>query len=166
MISVTIHRKTLEKHEACKAGLALYDAIAAMLPESDARRDRRIRIANWTPLHSIWAYAAGYGAFAQWLEVRGIIPHADLSRAHLYGAYLYGVNLSGANLSRANLSRADLSRANLYGVNLYGANLYGANFYGANLSGAYRGSSSPIPGWRTLATGYVERETASTEAAQ
>lgn len=65
MISVTIHRKTLEKHEACAAGLALYDEIAALLPDSDARRDRRIRIANWTPLHSIWPYAAGCGALAR-----------------------------------------------------------------------------------------------------
>lgn len=128
MISVTIHRKTLEKLEACKDGLALYDAIAALLPETDARRDRRIRIANWTPLHSIWPYVAGYGSLARWLEDRGIVP-----RAYLRGADLRGAYLSGADLSRANLR-------------------------GADLLSAYRGSSSPIPGWRTASSGYLERE--------
>ena len=34
MISVSIYRSTLVKHEACANGLALYDAIAAMLPET------------------------------------------------------------------------------------------------------------------------------------
>lgn len=131
MISVSIWRKTLEKHEACAGGLALYAAIAAQLPESDPRRDRRIRIADWTPLHAIWPYAAGYGAFARWLEERGLIPRA----------YLAGANLARANLAGANLARADLA-------------------------GAYRGASPPIPGWRTLETGYLVRETATSEAAQ
>src|SRR5690606_30205424 len=98
MITVTIHRKTLERHGACAEGRALYDQIAASQPESDARRSRRIKIANWTRLHSIWPYAAGYSAFARWLEERGIIPRVDFS----------GANLSHVSLSCANLSRADL----------------------------------------------------------
>ncbi len=197
MITVTIHRKTLERHGACAEGLALYDAIAARLPESDARRDRRIKI-NWTRLHSVWPYVAGYGLFARWLEARGIIPRADffganLSHVNLSNADLSGVDLSAANLSRADLSCAtlsgatlsgadlscadlsgatlscanlhsadlsgvDLSGANLSRANLSGARLHGATLSHANLHGAYRGSSSPIPGWRTLANGYLERE--------
>ena len=40
-----------------------------------------------------------------------------------------------------------------------GANLDGANLYGANLYGAYRGQNQPpIPGWHTLASGYLERD--------
>ncbi len=57
--------------------------------------------------------------------------------------YLYGANLSGANLERANLSGANLERANLSG---------------ANLERAYRGSSTAVAGWRTSATGYLERD--------
>jgi len=183
MISVTIHRKTLEKHGACADGLALYDAIAAMLPEDDARRHKRIRIANWTPLHSIWPYAAGCGSFARWLEDRGIIPRANLAGADLRGAYLRGANLAGAdlrgadlrgadldgaylrgaslagaNLDGANLAGANLAGANLDGAYLAGANLAGANLDGAYLDGAFRGLSAPVPGWRTLASGYLERE--------
>jgi hypothetical protein len=188
MITVTIHRETLEHHRACAEGLALYDQIAALQPESDTRRDRRIKIANWTRLHSIWPYVAGYSGFARWLEAQGIIPRADfsgadlshvnlhgadlsganlsyanLSRANLHGAYLFGAYLSGAYLSRAdlsgaNLSCADLSGAGLSGADLSGADLSGANLFRADLSGAYRGASPAIPGWRTLATGYLERE--------
>ncbi len=93
MISVSIYRSTLVKHEACRNGLALYDAIAALLPEADKRRRRRIRIANWTPLHFIWLVQTGFG---MWLAGRNLIPIANL----------YGANLSGANLERANLERA------------------------------------------------------------
>jgi hypothetical protein len=183
MITVTIHRKTLERHGACPEGLALYDAIAA--------RTDCITIAEWTPLHSIWPYVAGYGAFARWLEARGIIPRVDFSGANLSHVNLSCANLSCANLSRANLSRAvlscanlsravlscanlrganlyvaDLSGANLYGADLFRANLSGANLSGANLYGAYRGASPAIPGWRTLATGYLEREEEVTRAAE
>ncbi len=63
MITVTIYRKTLTSRDACTSGLALYDQIAALLPESDARRGRRIRIAKWTPLQSIPA-----DAWHQWRE--------------------------------------------------------------------------------------------------
>lgn len=118
MISVPIWRKTLVRNDACKEGLALFDAIAAQQPETDARRLERIRIARWTPLHQIWGWVAS-APFAQWMEHKGLIPRADLSRADLSGA-----DLSGADLSRA-----------------------------------YRGSSSPIPGWRTLVTGYIGRAT-------
>jgi uncharacterized protein YjbI with pentapeptide repeats len=158
MITVTIHRTTLEHHRACAEGLALYDAIAALQPESNC-----ITIAEWTPLHSIWPYVAGYGAFARWLEARGIIPRVDFSGANLSCANLYGAVLSCANLSRAVLSCANLRGANLYvadlsGANLHGADLFRANLSGAYLHGAYRGSSSPIPGWRTNEFGFLERE--------
>ena len=186
MITVTIHRKTLERNEACSEGLALFDAIASLQSKSDPKRRARIKVRHWTPLHSVWAMAAGHGRFLQWAESRGIVPRANLyganlsganlSRANLSGANLYGANLSGANLYGASLSGADLSGASLYGADLYGANLYGANLsganlYGANLSGAdlsraYRGSSSKIPGWHTLVSGYLERETEATHAAE
>ena len=72
---------------------------------------------------------------------------SDLERAlagdrNLAGASLPGASLPGANLTRANLDGAYLARANLTG---------------ADLAGAYRGSSAAIPGWRTLASGYLER---------
>jgi hypothetical protein len=83
-----------------------------------------------------WAWLlVNHCAFAGWLAEKGIVSRANLS----------GANLSGANLS--------------------GANLSGANLSWANLSWAYRGSSSSIPGWRTSAAGYLERDT-SAEAAE
>lgn len=124
MISVTLWRRTLVAHDACPEGMALFELISGLQPENDARRLDRIRIRRWTPLHSIWPYVAGFGAFAGWLENQGLIP-----------------------------------RANLAGANLAGANLDGANLDGANLAGAYRGSSSSIPGWHTLTSGYLERAT-------
>lgn len=139
MITVTIHRRTLERLDACADGLALYGAIAALQPESDARRHLRIKIREWTALHSVWPYVAGYGAFVRWLEDRGVVP-----RANLAGAYLAGANLVGAYLA--------------------GAYLVGAYLAGANLAGAYRRASPAIPGWRTLATGYLEREEVSRAA--
>lgn len=123
MITVTIHRKTLVRLQACRYGLFLFDRIAALQPESDPRRLKRIKVRHWTPLHSLWAIVAGYAGFVAWAEYRHLVP-------------------------RANLSGADLS----------GADLYGADRYGADLSGAYRGTSPAIPGWRTLETGYLERE--------
>ncbi len=170
MISVSIWRKTLVRNEACRDGLALFDAIAEQQSESDPRRLERIRVRNWTPLHSIWA-RVGAGRFAQWCESRQIIPRADLSCANLSGANLSRADLSradlsGANLSRAYLSGANLSRANLYGANLSGADLSRAYLSGADLSGAYRGSSSMVPGWHTLVSGYLERETGASHAAE
>jgi len=165
VISVTISRKALVKAKACESGLALYDKIAGLQPESDTRRDRRIRIVRWTPFHGIWL-AVAYGDFSRWLVARGLVPNlsgANLERANLYGANLeranlYGADLSGANLYGANLSGANLDRANLDGANLYGADLYGANLSGANLERAFVGVNRPAPtGWRTSATGYLER---------
>ena len=171
MISVSIWRKTLVANHACEAGLTLFDAIAAQQPESDPRRLRRIRIPRWTALHWIMLVQAGFG---EWCAARGIVPRADLGGADLLGANLYravlsganllganlgGANLSGANLLGANLSGADLLGANLSGADLLGANLLGANLYLADLY-AYRGHGQPpIPGWRTLASGYLERDT-------
>jgi len=144
MISVTIYRSRLVALGACEEGLALYDAIAALQTESDPRRNRRVRIARWTPLHAVWIRCQ-YPSFAAWLEEQDLIPRA---------------NLDGANLRYANLRYANLDGANLRYANLVGANLAGANLAGAYLAGAYRGSSLPIPGWRTLANGYLEREAA------
>lgn len=176
MITVTIHRRTLVEHDACAEGLALYDAIAAMQPETDARRHKRIKIANWTPLHSVWAIAAGHSGFLWWLEDRGIVPRADLRGADLSGAYLGGADLRGADLRGADLSGAYLRGADLRGAYLSGAYLGGAHLGGANLSGAYLGGaylggayrgSSPAPtGWRTSVTGYLERDTEARNAAE
>ena len=151
MISVTIWRKTLVRHGACASGLALFDSIASMQPESDPRRLRRIRIPRWGALHWIMLVQAGYG---EWLAARGIVPRADL-----YGANLSRANLTGANLTGADLYGANLRGAYLTGADLSRADLTGANLYGANLRGAYRGHGQPpIPGWRTDAAGYLERE--------
>ena len=87
------------------------------------------------------------------------LTRANLTGANLRGANLTGANLYGADLTGANLYGANLRGADLYGADLRGANLTGANLYGADLYGANRGSSPHIPGWRTLATGYLERET-------
>ncbi len=133
MITVSIYRSTLVKAGACSGGLALYDSCAAMQPKSDKRRKRRLRVARWSVLHTVWLHSV-CSSFALWAEERNIIP-----RANLVGANLRGANLDGANL--------------------VGANLVGANLDGANLDGAYRSVHSPkVPGWRTLATGYLEKE--------
>jgi len=182
VISVSIWRKTLVANHACAEGLALFDAIAKQQPESDPRRLRRIRIPRWTALHWIMLVQAGFG---EWCAARGIVPRADLYRAVLSGANLLGANLSGANLLGANLSGANLLGANLSGADLLGTDLYRADLRGTDLSGAdlrgtdlyladlrgadlrgtdlshaYRGHDQPpIPGWRTLASGYLERDT-------
>ena len=171
MITVSIWRKTLVRLEACEDGLALFDAIASQQPASDPLRMRRIRVARWTHLHSVWAWVAAAG-FARWLESRSLIPRADLRGAYLSGANLSGANLSGADLSGAYLTGANLSGADLTGAYLTDAYLRGANLTDADLSGAYlrgaylrgadlryayRGTSPVIPGWRTNAAGYLER---------
>ena len=186
MITVTIWRSTLVRRVACRAGLALFDSIAAMQPESDPRRLRRIRLPRYGALHWVMLVQAGYG---EWLACKGIVPRANLTGTNLAGVNLTGVNLTGANLygtdlsranlygaklSRADLSAADLSHANLSDTNLSGADLNGvdlshadlsgadlsgASLSDANLYGAYRGLGQPsIPGWRTDAAGYLERE--------
>jgi len=164
MISVSIWRKTLVRLGACEDGLALFDAIAAQQP--DGRRDR-ICIARWTPLHGVWAWMTCAG-FARWAEQHGIVPSADLRGADLSDADLRYADLTDANLRDADLSGADLSDANLRGADLRYANLSDADLRGADLTGAdlsradltdaYRGPSQPIPGWRTLASGYMERD--------
>lgn len=100
MISVTIWRMTLVRNGACKASLDLFDCIAAMQPEADPRRLRRIRLTRYGALHWIMLVQAGYG---EWLASRGIVPRA---------------NLRGANLADVNLTGAVLTGANLRGVNL------------------------------------------------
>ena len=161
MITVTITRAELVRHNACDDGLALFDAMAA--PGGTITVD-------WTPLHAIWSRVA-FPSFALWCEGEGIIPRADLRGADLRGADLEGANLRGANLRGANLRGADLRGANLRGADLEGADLRGADLLGADLEGAdlrgaYRGSSPAIPGWTTSATGYLERDTAKREVSE
>jgi uncharacterized protein YjbI with pentapeptide repeats len=164
-ITVSLWRCTLVKHRACDEGLAAFDAIASLQPESDTRRLRRVRV-YWTPLHAVWL-AAAMPSFSSWLIGEGLLPMLTLSRANLYGADLSGANLYGADLSRANLSGANLSGANLSGANLSRANLSGANLYGADLSGANLYGSDPVPaGWVRNASGYLERAPVVAEAAQ
>jgi hypothetical protein len=132
MITVSIWRKTLVSRKACPTGLALFDAIASMQPESDPRRMARVRV-GWTIAHQLWL-ATAYPEFSPWLRGEGLIPWIDLE----------GASLEGANLARANLE---------------GARLEGANLEGANLVGAYLGRSQPPPsGWHTLASGYLGRD--------
>jgi hypothetical protein len=157
MISVSIWRKTLVANHACAEGLALFDAIAKQQPESDPRRLRRIRIPRWTALHWIMLVQAGFG---EWCAARDIVPRADLGGPDLSGADLGGADLYGADLRGTDLGGADLSGADLRGADLRGADLRGTDLRGADLSHAYRGHDQPpIPGWRTLASGYLERDT-------
>ena len=95
MITITIQRATLVKLQACTEGLALYDAIAAQQPASDARRSKRLRF-RYTPLHCVWL-ASAYPGFASWLIARALVPLLSLESANLRGANLGGANLRGAD---------------------------------------------------------------------
>ncbi len=128
MISVTITREQLEKAEACSEGMALFEACCRRFKGGV----RKVKIDEWTPLHTAWLHSA-YRSFASWLESRGIIPRANLS----------GENLSGANLSWANLSGADFS---------------GADFSWANLSGSYYPYGDLPDTWDRDANGYLRRK--------
>jgi len=171
VILLTIRRKDLVTAGACKEGLALYDAIAAMQQETDARRGKRIKV-RWTRLHRLWI-ATAYPSFWAWLQDRGIAPEislrgADLRGADLRGAYLRGAYLYGADLYGADLRGADLYGADLRGADLYGADLYGAYLRGADLRGAYLGGAdlcgadlrgADLDDWeRDEATGYARRK--------
>jgi hypothetical protein len=165
MITVFITRDELVLHEACDDGLAMFDAIAHL-----AGTPGIVAVAEWTRLHSVWAIFT-CSSFALWCEDEGIIPranlrYADLRGANLSDADLRGADLRGANLGGAYLGGADLRGAYLGGANLSDADLSGANLSDAYLSGAYRGSLPAIPGWRTLANGYLERDEPAKDAAQ
>jgi len=152
-LTVTIHRRALQRHGACEEGLALFDAIKGCADGERAAAGKPARkglVVRWTRVHAIWM-ATVYPAFSRWLNDHDLIPainltcadltcadltRANLTRANLYGADLTRANLTGADLTRADLTRANLTGANLYGADLYGADLYGANLYGANLYGA------------------------------
>ena len=134
MITVTIHRKSLQDAGACADGLALFSRIAAMQPETDSRRQDRIRV-RWTRLHRVWL-AAAYPSFWWWLYGNGFVPESCLSGADMRGANLRSANLYGADMRSANLYGADMRSANLYGADLGGADMRGANLGGANLYGA------------------------------
>ena len=88
------------------------------------------------------------------LGVKDYLTSADLTSANLTSA-----DLTSANLMSANLTSADLTSADLRYANLRSADLTFANLRSADLMSAYRGvDSQKIPGWRTLATGYLEKE--------
>jgi hypothetical protein len=130
VILVTIRRSDLVKAGACSRGLALYDAIAALQPESDRLRARRVKV-RWTRTHRVWL-ATVYPNFYGWLYEHGFAPEISLVGADLRGADLRGADLRGANL--------------------YGADLGGANLAGADLDGADLGDWERDP-----ATGYARR---------
>ncbi len=129
-IKVEITREELTAHNACKDGIALFEACCRRFKGGA----RKVRV-DWTPLHAVWS-AVAYPSFTGWARDVGIIPMANLSGANLRGANLSGADLRDADLSGANLRGADLYGANLRGANLRGADLSGANLRGANLRGA------------------------------
>lgn len=168
---VWLSRAELMRHEACPAGLALFDSIARI----QGRREK-IRVL-WTPLTCVWLSTS----YLNWLWEHGLVPMcslrdanlrganldgADLGGANLLGAYLDGANLRNANLDGAKLygadlrgaylGNADLRGANLDGARLDGPDLFGANISGANLDGAYIGGADPVPaGWVRDAYGHL-----------
>ena len=89
MISVTLWRKTIVRLGACPNGLALFDAIASGQSETDTLRRDRIKVANWTVLHSLWLAHAQPG-FCGWLRDQGLIPIVNYRGADLGGADLGG----------------------------------------------------------------------------
>jgi uncharacterized protein YjbI with pentapeptide repeats len=126
-------------------------------------RDADLRVAYLRGAYLRDAYLRG--AYLRGANLRGAnLEGANLRGAYLRGAYLQSADLRDADLQSANLrgaylEGADLRGAYLEGADLEGANLEGANLRGANLRGAYRGpEQAPIPGWRTLASGYLEKE--------
>ena len=163
---IYLRRSDLVTKNACREGLALFDAVAKLRGKRE-----RIRL-EWSPLAYVWL---ARGGFSRWLFAHGMAPMpnlrgaylrgADLSGAHLRGAdlrgahlrsaNLYGADLRSANLYGADLSSADLRGADLRGAYLSGADLSGADLSGADLSGAYRASDPPV-GWR-VAAGRLER---------
>jgi len=132
MISVSLWRSALERHDACSEGMALFEAIAAMQPATDKLRTKRIRVKNWTLLHQFWLVSA-YPRLAGWLRDEGLVPWISVR----------GANLQGANL---------------YGADLYGANLYGANLRGASLQGANYPIGDVPDGWTRGADGCLTRD--------
>ncbi len=138
MIIVHITEKDLTEKQACAEGVKFWRTLATLSPKGNLR----VRV-KWTPLHFVWLMST-QPSFTSWALDKGLIPGANL-----VGAYLRGANLDGAYLRGANLG----------GAYLRGANLGGAYLVGANLDGAYRGTcSTPVPGWQTLTTGYLEKE--------
>ena len=93
------------------------------------------------------------------MEMRVALENATRAGAYLAVSNLADANLAGANLAGANLAGANLAGADLAGANLARANLAGADLAGADLAGAYVGIGAVAPaGWRTTASGYLERE--------
>jgi hypothetical protein len=90
VISVTLHRDELTRHDACDASMPFFEWLR------DAQgRDDSVRVREWTPLHSLWLAVVRLSD-AEWLTRRGLIPGMS------------GANLSGANLSGAYYPTGDL----------------------------------------------------------
>ena len=118
MLTITLTRKELERHDACSDGLDLFDALKSWQDDVRAARalkPRRGLRLEWTLLHQVWL-AATYPSHARWLQETGIIPPVHGRRANLAGANLAGANLRGANLAGANLTGANLDGADLTGA--------------------------------------------------
>ena len=148
---VYLTRDDLVSRGACRDGLAMFDAIAAL-----RGKRRKIRL-EWSSLSWFWLEADGR-RFASWLYGQGLVPMPSFRGANLRGANLRGADLRGADLYGANLRGADLYGADLYGANLYGANLRGANLYGAN-----RPTNPPCE-WEPDARGYLRRRAERNDA--
>ena len=93
MIIVSLSRRELEKHGACKnRGIPLFEAICGLVGSN-------VECISWecTPLHQVWL-AVTYPWAHSWLLSKGLIPTLHLEGAYLEGAYLEGANLEGAYL--------------------------------------------------------------------
>ena len=130
MIALALTIAELEAHRACARGLNAFRAAWG----------EELRIAEWTPLHSVWL-AVAWPTYVRWARKEGLIPGASLAGANLAGAYLAraylaGAYLAGASLAGANLRGADLTGASLAGADLDRAKLRGADLTGGSLAGA------------------------------
>jgi len=147
MIALALTIAELEAHRACARGLNAFRAAWG----------EELRIAEWTPLHSVWL-AVAWPTYVRWARKEGLIPGASLAGANLAGAYLAGASLAGANLrgadlTGASLAGADLDRAKLRGADLTGASLAGADLDRASLAGANLGD------WERGPDGYARGRT-------
>ena len=147
MIALALTIAELEAHRACARGLNAFRAAWG----------EELRIAEWTPLHSVWL-AVAWPTYVRWARKEGLIPGASLAGANLAGAYLAGASLAGANLrgadlTGASLAGADLDRAKLRGADLTGGSLAGAALDRASLAGANLGD------WERGPDGYARGRT-------
>jgi len=131
-IYVTIRRRDLERLDACKPGVALFDSLAAAQGRTD-----RVRV-KWSVAAQLWL-SRDYPDFAVWCRAQGLTPwiscaDSDLSWSNLSGSNLSRSNLSWSNLSGSDLSRSDLSRSDLSGSDLSRSDLSRSDLSRSNLS--------------------------------